>query len=102
MNTGMLDIIAPMVVMIILILTVGGVTLLRPLSKRLGDLLEVMADEKRNPSMGDDLHHIRAHLDTVSSRLALLEERQDFQEKLLADPVRGRLGGDRTTDAIGD
>ncbi len=85
-----LNTVAPMLVAIILILTVGGVTLLRPLSKRLGDLLEVMADEKRNPSLGEDLSQIRAHLDTMNSRLALLEERQDFQEKLLADPRSGR------------
>jgi hypothetical protein len=94
-----LELLAPMAVAIILILTVGGVVLLRPLSKRLGDLLEVMAEQKRVPGASEDLQHIRAHLDTVNSRLALLEERQDFQEKLLGDPGTSRRISDRSTDA---
>ena len=97
-----LEFLAPLFVMIVLILTVGGVTLLRPLSKHLGELLQAMADEKRSPSIGDDLHHIRAHLDTVSSRLALLEERQDFQEKRLTGPEEPRRTGDRASGATGD
>lgn len=85
-----METIAPMIVAVVLILTVGGVVLLRPLSKRLGDLLEVMAEEKRNPALGDNLHRVQEQLDMVASRLSLLEERQDFQERLLADPVKPR------------
>ena len=89
---------APMLVAVVLILTVGGVALLRPLSKRLGDLLEVMADEKCNPALGDDLRQIRGYLETMNSRITLLEERQDFQEKLLSDPGTGRALPNRTSE----
>lgn len=78
-----LEIIAPMAVSIVLILTVGGVALLRPIAKRLGDLLEVMVKERRNPRF-DELSQIRELLETTSQRLALLEQRQDFAESLLA------------------
>ena len=40
------DVIAPMIVSIVLIVTVGGVILLRPIAKRLGALLDVMVLEK--------------------------------------------------------
>ena len=93
MDYLIVETLAPMLVAVVLILTVGGVALLRPLSKRLGDLLEVMADEKRNPSLGEDLGQIRAYLETMSSRISLLEERQDFQEKLLAEPTKRSLPG---------
>lgn len=98
MDTAMLDVIAPMIVGVVLILTVGGVALLRPLSKRLGDLLEVMVEEKRNPALTEDLHHIRSQLETMGSRLALIEERQDFQERLLADPAKPRRVGRTAED----
>ena len=101
MDPAALDLLAPMLVAIVLILTTGGVILLRPLSKRLGDLLEAMADERKNPVIGDDLSHIRAHLDTMSSRLALLEERQDFQEKLMSTPDPARLRPPTGTEGQG-
>lgn len=78
-----LDIIAPMAVSIVLILTVGGVALLRPIAKRLGDLLEVMVKERKNPRF-DELSQMRELLETTNQRLTLLEQRQDFAESLLA------------------
>ncbi|MFQ5689854.1 MAG: hypothetical protein ACE5HQ_06255 [Gemmatimonadota bacterium] len=78
------DVLAPMIFMVVLTLTVGGVILLRPLSRRLGDLLETMAQERRGEIPGDDVTRIKTQLETVASRLALLEERQDFTDQLLA------------------
>lgn len=75
--------IAPMIVGVVLILTVGGVTLLRPLAKRLGDLLEIMAREKQQ-GLETDVHQMRDLLETMNARLQLMEERQDFTERLLA------------------
>lgn len=86
MDAGTLEALSMILVPIVFILTVGGVALLRPLSKRLGDLLEVMAEDRKTPALTDEIHQIRIHLDSIGSRLALLEDRQDFQEKLLADP----------------
>ena len=78
------ELVGPMIVAIVLILTIGGVTLLRPLSHRLSDLLEAMADERRNPPELDrTLHRIRDSLESMDARLTLLEERQDFTEELL-------------------
>lgn len=100
-----LEILAPMIVAIVLILTVGGVVLLRPLSRRLGELLEVMAREREQPRLGEDMARLREVVDTVNGRLALLEERLDFTDALLADPERRRLRpGDaaRDTPAAGE
>ena len=83
-----LEVLAPMIIAVVLTLTVGGVILLKPLSNRLADLLAIMADERKDPTVTKDLGHIHQQLDTVSSRLALLEERQDFHEKLLESPDR--------------
>ena len=91
MDTGQLGILAPMLVAIVLTLTIGGVTLLKPLSKRLGELLEVMARERQQPRLGNEVEHIRELLETMNGRLSLLEERQDFTDALLSDPDRLRL-----------
>ena len=91
MGIGQLEILAPMLVLIILTLTIGTVTLLKPLSKRLGDLLEAMAEERKKPQLDNEVEHIRELLDTMSGRLSLLEERQDFTDALMNDPERRRL-----------
>lgn len=78
------DIIAPMVVSIVFFLVTGGVILLRPLSKRLGDLLEAMTEERQTlPDLETDLSRIRDAMESMESRMRLLEERQDFAEQLL-------------------
>lgn len=87
------ELVGPMIVAIILILTIGGVILLRPLSHRLGDLLEAMTEERRNPPELDrTLHRIRDSLEGLDARLTLLEERQDFTEELLRSEERKELG----------
>lgn len=76
------EFIAPMVVSVVLILTVGGVALLRPVAKRLGALLDVMVMEKTRVSQADDGRLVES-IETLHDRLALLEERQDFTERLI-------------------
>lgn len=75
--------VAPMVVAVVFILTTGGVLLLRPIARRLGDILEIMAREKQD-GIQSDVGHIRDLLETMNARLQLLEERQDFTERLLS------------------
>lgn len=76
------EFIAPMIVSVVLVLTVGGVVLLRPVTKRLGALLDVMVLEKSRSSRTDD-HRLIETIDTLNDRLSLLEERQDFTERLI-------------------
>lgn len=88
-----MEFLAPMIVVVVFILTAGGVLILRPIAKRLGVLLEAMARERtRRPS--DDMLRLREEVETLRARLQLLEERQDFTEGLIGDggsSTRGRL-----------
>ncbi|HEX8903775.1 MAG TPA: hypothetical protein VF771_02895 [Longimicrobiaceae bacterium] len=73
-------------VMVTAIVTTGGVLVVRPISKRLGALLEVMTQQKLNAAKQDphDNHRIRELLVSIDSRLTMLEERQDFAEALIS------------------
>lgn len=81
--------VAPMIVPVVFIVTTGGVLLLRPIARRLGDILELMAREKQE-GLQNDVGHIRDLLETMNGRLQLLEERQDFTERLLTGGQEGR------------
>lgn len=71
---------------IFLFLTVGAVMILRPISKRLGYLLEALAKERQVQRSGDaDLASMRIVLEHVVKRMDLLEERLDFTERLLGE-----------------
>jgi hypothetical protein len=86
------EVIAPMMMLIVLILTTGGVILLRPLTKQLGNLLEAMAAERRDPAgIKEELARLRELNELMSERLTLLEEKQEFTEALLKNPERQRL-----------
>lgn len=78
------------------ILTTGAVLILRPISKRLGRLLEVMAENKLRPappaSPAADMSHIRELLVGIDNRLSLMEERQDFAEAILSAGESRALG----------
>ena len=77
------EFIAPMLVAIVLIMTVGGVAVLRPIAKRISELLELYARD-RQTGIESDVHQVRDLLETMDGRLHLMEERQDFTEKLLS------------------
>jgi hypothetical protein len=87
---------APMIVMTTGIITTGAVLILRPISKRLGRLLEVMAEAKLRPAPPaqpqPDMSHIRELLVGIDNRLSLMEERQDFAEALLSAGESRALG----------
>jgi len=75
---------------LILVVSIGGVVLLRPVMKHLGQYLQARADERqalagRSP---EDWERLFTSLETFGRRLEALEERQDFTEKLLARPGR--------------
>jgi hypothetical protein len=80
--------VAPMLTAIVLFITVGGVAVLRPISKRIGDLLELYARD-RQQGMQNELGQVRDLLETLDARLHLIEERQDFTDRLLAPAPEG-------------
>ena len=82
------EFIAPMILGVVMFLTIGGVLVLRPIATRLGSLLEVMARE-RAALPPEEIRHLRDTLETMNQRLSLMEERQDFTERLLGrgDPA---------------
>ena len=83
MNSG--DIVI-LTVMVTAILTTGGVLIFRPISRRLGVLLEVMTQQKMRAAHADpnDAVRIRELLSSIDGRLTMLEERQDFAEALIS------------------
>ena len=89
-----MDDIAPMLVLLTLILTTGGVILFRPLAKRLGDLLEIMAQQRRAVPENDDAARMREVVETMNARIALIEERQDFTDALLSASRSGAAGSE--------
>ena len=80
--------IAPMIVAVVFILTIGGVAVLRPIAKRIGDLLELYARDKQT-GLENDVGQIRDLLETMNARLQLMEERQDFTDRLLTGERKG-------------
>ena len=87
------EFIAPMIISIVFILTVGGVLILRPIAKRVSELLELYARDRQS-GIESDVHQIRDLMETMSARLQLIEERQDFTERLLASGEKRTSGGD--------
>jgi hypothetical protein len=90
------DSVAPMVVSVVFFVMTGLVILLRPISKKLGNVLEVVAEEKRRrmaeqPMAREDATRIVSILDTLDRRLAQLEERQEFTDKLLVERSKASL-----------
>lgn len=70
----------------IVILAPAAVILLRPIAKHAGELLEQMALERKEGRVpGEDLERLRSAVETLSDRLQLVEERQDFTESVLHD-----------------
>lgn len=80
---GDLNALAGLLIPMTIILTTGGVLVLRPIAKRLGVLLELMAKEKTRQAPADDLRRLHQTMDTINERLSLIEERQDFTERLI-------------------
>lgn len=83
-----MDDFAPMVVSVAFFMTVAAVLLLRPITKKLGSYLEVLAEERRRqlspqPVGRDDVARIASLLEAIDQRLVHLEDRQEFTERLL-------------------
>lgn len=82
---------APMFVGSVFILVTGGVILLRPLTKRLGDLIGLMVEEKRRDRTAPpvaDAERLMDILEGIENRLSRLEERQQFTDAMLSSGQR--------------
>jgi hypothetical protein len=84
---------APMMLGMTLFLVSGAVILLRPITKRIGSLLEVMAEDRRRAKVVQpaDTERIVNLLETLDQRIARLEERQEFTDALLGEGDKRRL-----------
>jgi hypothetical protein len=82
---------------IIMFLCIAGVLILRPISKKLGLLLEALAKERMTAPQRalDDgqLDRITAALEQLNNRLDLTDDRLAFMERLVEDRPRRRLTG---------
>ena len=89
--------VAPMIVFTTLIVVTGGVVLLRPLARRLGDLIDVtIAERRRNlapPEPAPDQTRLLSVVESIEERLERLEDRQDFTDQLLASGNRPAVEG---------
>jgi hypothetical protein len=85
-----MDEIAPMVLGIFFLVTTAAVILLRPITKRLGSYLEVLAEERRRklsqlPMDRSDAARLVTAVENLEKRLAQVEEHQDFTQRLLSE-----------------
>ncbi|HET9985157.1 MAG TPA: hypothetical protein VFQ38_16265 [Longimicrobiales bacterium] len=88
----------PMVISVSLFFSIAAVLIFRPLSKRLGDVIGVLAQSRSAaaataaPKADDgETVRLRATVEHLTARLELMEERLDFTERLLA--ASGRVAG---------
>ena len=80
-----------LVVPSLFIVTAGGVLILRPIAAKLGTLLDAMAREKSSSAL-EETRRLRETVETMNERLSLLEERQDFTERLIEPRTSGGTG----------
>lgn len=79
---------------ITLFLTIGGVLVLRPLTKRLGLLIDASARAKTGEGLPHhELEQLRTQLDTQALRIDHLEQKLSFTESLLEARTSRFLGG---------
>ena len=78
------------------ILSVAGVLIFRPLTKRLGNVMEANALAKKQVAE-DQLHHdhVKVLLETQNLKIQQLEQRIEFTESLLEARTAQRLVGGR-------
>lgn len=82
------DVIAPMVAVVTLFLSVAAVLIFRPLAKRLGDLIEVTSRNRHLVGNPENMARLTDMVRRLAERMELLEERQDFTERVLSSAHR--------------
>ena len=84
MPFGPLDRLIIALIPISLFLSVAAVLILRPLAKRLGELLtELRAQRSSAPASAAETAELRRSIEALSERLQRIEEKQDFADALI-------------------
>jgi hypothetical protein len=82
---------------VVLFMCIAAVLIMRPLTKRLGLLLEVLARERMAPPAPalDDaqIQRVTSVLEQLNRRLDLVDDRVAFMERLMEERPRRRLTG---------
>jgi hypothetical protein len=81
------DMVAPVVVSIVFMVSTAAVLIFRPLAKRFGDRIAASKPTPTPAAPSAELVALRHALEDTSARLELLEQRLDFTERLLASPT---------------
>jgi len=69
---------------ITMFMCIAAVAILRPISTKVGGLLEVLTRERQTRSTDDtELARLRTLMEHVARRIDLMEERLDFTERLV-------------------
>jgi hypothetical protein len=84
----------PLIMGVTVTVSIAGILILRPLMKRLGNILELRAKERHQASQisPDDITRLTQAVGRLTDRIEDLEERQDFAERLLASGPSGGRG----------
>jgi hypothetical protein len=77
------EILAPVIFGMTLVLSTAAVFILRPLTKRLGELIETTSRNKQAPLSSEDVAKLTDVVGRLADRMESLEERQDFSESIL-------------------
>lgn len=78
---------------IIMFLCIAAVLILRPLTKKIGLVIEQVArDRQANRADQNEIARLQAEIDYLSKRLNLVEERAEFTERLVG--ASRRVQGD--------
>jgi|HigsolmetaAR202D_1030399.scaffolds.fasta_scaffold08354_1 hypothetical protein len=84
---------AGVIISVSFMVTTAAVVLLWPITRRLGAYLEVLVQEKRSVARLETNERVEQLLEEVSQRLALLEERVEFAERLRIGSASGAREG---------
>lgn len=84
------DMVAPMIILVTVTLSVAGVLILRPLAKRLGDLIEITARRQPRGERSEDLTRLTEVVGHLADRMEKLEQRQDFADRILISLERAQ------------
>jgi len=89
------DVVAPMIIVVTITLSIAGVLILRPLAKRLGDLIEITGHRQPRGERSEDLTRLTEVIGHLADRMENLEQRQDFADRILISLERP--GADAST-----
>ena len=78
----------PIIIGGLLILSVSGVLILRPIAKRLGGLFEAMALDRSNKAGAQEVARLTDAVSRLTDRIETIEDRQDFTERIMDSPDR--------------